>query len=208
MQEAKLGLTMQRPPTTAFAPACQRACAAASVAVALWLVGCASVPPSTGPGPAAPTARSPSGPGAPTAKTPHTQATEATPPTDRTSAANHPAPAIDAPNAVTSEPTAAERAEATGWQEKGIASWYGPRFQGKRTASGERFDTNELTAAHKTLPFGTRVRVKSLVNGKEVVVRINDRGPFIKGRIIDLSRAAAEALGLSGIKQVVLERLR
>jgi rare lipoprotein A len=93
------------------------------------------------------------------------------------------------------------------WQEVGIASWYGPRFHGKRTASGERFDTNALTAAHKTLPFGTRVRVKSVADGKEVVVRINDRGPFIAGRIIDLSRAAAQALGMRGIKRVELERL-
>ncbi len=94
------------------------------------------------------------------------------------------------------------------WSEQGIASWYGPRFHGRRTASGERFNTHELTAAHKTLPFGTRVRVTSLVNGKEVVVRINDRGPFIKGRIIDLSRAAALALGLTGIKQVQIQQLR
>ncbi len=97
---------------------------------------------------------------------------------------------------------------ATGWTESGIASWYGPRFHGRLTANGERFNTNELTAAHKTLPFGTRVRVKSLVNGKEIVVRINDRGPFIKGRIIDLSKAAAQAIGLIGIKQVEIERLR
>jgi rare lipoprotein A len=97
---------------------------------------------------------------------------------------------------------------STGWTESGVASWYGPRFQGKLTANGERFNTHELTAAHKTLPFGTRVRVKSLVNGKEVVVRINDRGPFIKGRIIDLSKAAAQAIGLIGIKKVEIERLR
>lgn len=100
-----------------------------------------------------------------------------------------------------------ERGAVTLWQEVGIASWYGPRFHGKRTASGERFDTNALTAAHKTLPFGTRVRVKSVADGKEVVVRINDRGPFIAGRIIDLSRAAAQALGMRGIKRVELERL-
>jgi rare lipoprotein A len=98
--------------------------------------------------------------------------------------------------------------QSTGWTEQGIASWYGPRFHGRRTASGEVFNTQALTAAHKTLPFGTRVRVKSLVNGKEVVVRINDRGPFIKGRIIDLSQAAAQALGLSGVKQVLIERLK
>ena len=103
---------------------------------------------------------------------------------------------------------ATEVVEPTGWTQNGIASWYGPGFQGRRTANGERFDTNQLTAAHKTLPFGTRVRVQSMVNGKEVVVRINDRGPFIKGRIIDLSRAAANAIGMAGIKQVVIERLK
>jgi rare lipoprotein A len=96
----------------------------------------------------------------------------------------------------------------TGWAQQGVASWYGPGFQGKRTANGERFDTNQLTAAHKSLPFGSRVRVTSLINGKQVIVRINDRGPFIPGRIIDLSRAAAQAIGLSGVKQVKIERLR
>jgi rare lipoprotein A len=77
------------------------------------------------------------------------------------------------------------------WKEQGIASWYGKKFHGRRTASGERYDMHQLTAAHKTLPFGTRVRVTNLDNGRRVVVRINDRGPFIKGRIIDLSYAAA-----------------
>jgi rare lipoprotein A len=104
--------------------------------------------------------------------------------------------------------SAARRDSVTGWTESGIASWYGPRFQGKLTANGERFNTHELTAAHKTLPFGTRVRVKSQVNGKEVIVRINDRGPFIPGRIIDLSHAAAQAIGLVGVKKVEIERLR
>jgi rare lipoprotein A len=79
---------------------------------------------------------------------------------------------------------------------RGKASWYGPGFQGKRTASGERFDMNGLTAAHRTLPFGTRVRVRNTKNGREVVVRINDRGPQIQSRIIDLSRAAAAELDL------------
>jgi len=90
--------------------------------------------------------------------------------------------------------------------EQGKASWYGPRFNGRRTASGERYNMHELTAAHKTLPFGTLVRVRSLVNGKEVDVRINDRGPFSRGRVIDLSRAAAEALGMLGlgVKDVLL----
>lgn len=90
--------------------------------------------------------------------------------------------------------------------ERGMASWYGPGFHGRRTANGERFDMHSLTAAHRTLPFGTRVRVRSLVTGKEVEVRVNDRGPFTRGRVIDLSRAAAEALGLLGIgvKSVLL----
>lgn len=79
---------------------------------------------------------------------------------------------------------------------RGKASWYGPGFDGRRTASGERFDMNALTAAHRTLPFGTRVRVRNLHNGQEVVVRINDRGPYARDRIIDLSKAAAAALGL------------
>lgn len=90
--------------------------------------------------------------------------------------------------------------------ERGQASWYGPRFQGRRTASGERYDQHALTAAHKTLPFGTLVRVRSLVTGKEVEVRVNDRGPFVRGRVIDVSRAAAEALGMMtlGVKPVAL----
>jgi rare lipoprotein A (peptidoglycan hydrolase) len=78
----------------------------------------------------------------------------------------------------------------------GKASWYGPRFHGKKTASGEIYDQRKLTAAHKTLPLGTKARVTNLDNGTTVEVEINDRGPFIDGRIIDLSRAAAGALGL------------
>jgi rare lipoprotein A len=91
--------------------------------------------------------------------------------------------------------------------EAGLASWYGAKHHGKRTASGERFDQKKLTAAHPTLPWGSIVRVTSLTNGKSVDVRINDRGPFIKGRIIDLSRAAARALGMVGLMQVQLEVL-
>ncbi|WP_286668822.1 septal ring lytic transglycosylase RlpA family protein [Thermosynechococcus sp. B0] len=83
-------------------------------------------------------------------------------------------------------------------QLTGIASWYGPGFHGARTANGERFDQDALTAAHRTLPFGTRVRVTNLQNGRSVVVRINDRGPFTGGREIDLSRGAAAAIGLIG----------
>jgi rare lipoprotein A len=90
--------------------------------------------------------------------------------------------------------------------ERGQASWYGPRFHGRRTASGERHDMYALTAAHKTLPFGTLVRVRSVMTGREVEVRINDRGPFIKGRVIDVSKAAAQALGMleDGVKDVLL----
>jgi rare lipoprotein A len=93
------------------------------------------------------------------------------------------------------------------WTEEGIASWYGKNFHGRQTASGERYDMNELTAAHKSLPFGTRVRVTNLDNGRQVVVRINDRGPFIKGRIIDLSRAAAQKVDLvnAGTARVRIE---
>lgn len=97
--------------------------------------------------------------------------------------------------------------EAARELECGQASWYGPRFQGRRTASGERYDKYALTAAHKTLPFGTVVRVSNLlVPGREVDVRINDRGPFVTGRVIDLSQAAAEALGLLalGVMEVSL----
>jgi rare lipoprotein A len=81
--------------------------------------------------------------------------------------------------------------------EEGLASWYGGHFQGRQTANGEIFDTNQLTAAHKSLPFGTIVQVKHKESGRTVQVRINDRGPFVAGRIIDLSRAAADAIGLT-----------
>lgn len=82
--------------------------------------------------------------------------------------------------------------------DSGRASYYGPGFHGKRTANGEIFDMYAMTAAHKTLPFGTIVRVRNLDNGKDVIVRINDRGPFIPGRVIDVSVAAARILGLMG----------
>jgi len=93
--------------------------------------------------------------------------------------------------------------------ETGPASWYGPKFHGKLTASGEVFHQEKFTAAHPTLPWGSRVKVTNLDNGKSVDVRINDRGPFGKGRIIDLSRAAARALGMvgRGITTVRLEWL-
>ncbi|MEE4288289.1 MAG: septal ring lytic transglycosylase RlpA family protein [Erythrobacter sp.] len=78
----------------------------------------------------------------------------------------------------------------------GIASFYGRKFHGRPTASGERFDMHGFTAAHRTLPFGTMVRVTNPANGRSVTVRVNDRGPFVRGRMIDLSRAAASELGM------------
>jgi rare lipoprotein A len=90
-----------------------------------------------------------------------------------------------------------------------LASWYGPGFYGNRTSNGEVFTGNDMTAAHRTLPFGTLVRVTNQNTGRSVVVRINDRGPFIGGRVIDLSRAAAERLGIisSGKAPVSLQVL-
>jgi rare lipoprotein A len=85
-----------------------------------------------------------------------------------------------------------------GWSETGIASWYGPGFHGRTTANGETYDMDAMTAAHKELPFNTWVRVESLDNGRAIEVRINDRGPFVRGRIIDLSRAAARQIGMIG----------
>lgn len=85
------------------------------------------------------------------------------------------------------------------YSETGIASWYGPGFEGKRTANGETFDPGELTAAHRTLPMPSLVRVTNLDNGKSVVVRVNDRGPFANNRIIDLSQRAAELLGFANL---------
>src|SRR5262245_47959591 len=82
--------------------------------------------------------------------------------------------------------------------QDGIASWYGPGFHGRRTANGEVYDQYELTAAHQTLPLGTRVMVTSRTNGRSVEVRINDRGPFVDGRVIDLSYAAASVIGMIG----------
>lgn len=83
--------------------------------------------------------------------------------------------------------------------ETGLASWYGPGFHKRRTASGERFDMHALTAAHRTLPFGTLVCVRSQATGRGVVVRINDRGPHVANRVLDLSRGAALALGIGGL---------
>lgn len=99
--------------------------------------------------------------------------------------------------------------EGTTVMGTGVASYYGQALAGQPTASGEAFDPTDLTAAHRSLPFGSRVRVVNLRNDKDVVVRINDRGPFVDGRVIDLSRAAAEHLGMvrDGKVRVRLERV-
>jgi len=97
-----------------------------------------------------------------------------------------------------------------GYRAEGQASYYGARHHGNKTASGERFDQNALTAAHRSLPFGSQVQVTNLRNNKIVVVRINDRGPYAKQRIIDLSQKAAEQLGMlrDGVVPVRIEQLR
>ncbi|MFM7379367.1 MAG: septal ring lytic transglycosylase RlpA family protein [Erythrobacter sp.] len=105
------------------------------------------------------------------------------------------------PAAEITAPVVAEEAPAPSAPQetvmgRGSASYYAAKFDGRRTASGERFDNGAMTAAHRTLPFGTLVRVTNLANGRSVIVRINDRGPFSAGRMIDVSRAAADELGL------------
>jgi len=103
----------------------------------------------------------------------------------------------------------AEAGVSVGHTQSGVASYYHDRFQGRKTASGARYNKNALSAAHKTLPLGTRVEVTNPRTGKRVVVRINDRGPYVKGRVIDLSRAAARKLGLisKGVMRVKLKVL-
>ena len=125
-------------------------------------------------------------------------------------AKDQPEASATAANLVAEPAPAAVQAPAAGALarlETGIASWYGKQFHGRKTASGERFDMEALTAAHPMLPFGSWVRVRNLGNGRSVDVRINDRGPHIKRRIIDLSRAAARALGVSGTHQVEISLL-
>ena len=149
-----------------------------ALATALWLGGCATRLPSVPPVSTAPTQEDKVAPG----------------PVQG-------APAAQAPQAPDVAEPPREREI-----ERGRASWYGHRFHGRRTASGEMFNMHDHTAAHKTLPFGTRVRVRNLATGQEVAVRINDRGPHVRGRVIDLSRAAAEQIGLlkMGVASIVL----
>lgn len=93
-------------------------------------------------------------------------------------------------------PAPAPGSWSPGWTETGIASWYGHPFHGRDTASGEVYDMNDPTCAHQTLPFGTRLRVENLDNGRSTTLRVNDRGPFVKGRILDVSRKGAQELGI------------
>ncbi len=101
-------------------------------------------------------------------------------------------------------------AEDNDYDEAGLASWYGPKFHGRPTANGERFDMNQLTAAHRTLPLPSTVLVTNLENGRSIKVRVNDRGPFVDNRIIDLSRRAAQFLGFEkqGVARVRVQLVR
>jgi len=100
-------------------------------------------------------------------------------------------------------------ASAHGYAEEGVASWYGPNFHGKRTSNGEVYDMYAMTAAHKILPMNTVLKVTNLENGRSIEVRVNDRGPFVSGRIIDLSRAGAESIGMhqKGTARVRIETM-
>lgn len=108
------------------------------------------------------------------------------------------------------DPSSMNRVETLKAKTASMASWYGPGFHGRRTASGQIYNQNALTAAHKSLPFGTKVLVTNLNNGKSVTVVVNDDGPHIPGRVIDLSRGAAERIGMisSGVAPVKLQILR
>ena len=166
---------------------------AGALVLALQLVACAQQIPADGTLPGNPSA-TPGGPA----------------PVEAVAAAPT-VPAAPAPESGLPE-AAAPAPEAAPEVGRGLASWYGPRFHGRRTASGEKFDMHALTAAHPSLPFGSIVRVENPETGRSVDVRINDRGPHIKQRIIDLSRAAARALGLldsgRGTNAVVLKLLK
>jgi rare lipoprotein A len=97
---------------------------------------------------------------------------------------------------------------AAAFSQTGIASYYGPELHGRRTASGERFNQHGMTAAHRTAPFGSRLKVTNLLNGRSVMVRVNDRGPFVRGRVVDVSAGAARQIGFHGrgVTRVKVER--
>lgn len=117
--------------------------------------------------------------------------------------------ADEAPHVALLDETLARRLADAPLKQRGRASWYGKKFNGQRTASGERFSASGFTAAHRTLPFLSYVRVRRVASGEEVIVRITDRGPFHPGRVLDLSHAAAEKIGLValGSAEVEIEHL-
>ena len=168
------------------------------------LAGCAARSVSAPPAPAAPLSATPLA-GAEFFPSPTLQPTPLSGGSELAGSPVDAPPATESPLSKESRPALLAGEPAREFQ-RGGASWYGPGFHGRRTASGERFDMHALTAAHRTLPFGTLVRVHSLVNGRDVDVRITDRGPFSRGRVIDVSRAAAQELGMLGMgfKEVVL----
>ena len=112
---------------------------------------------------------------------------------------------VTAPESPAAQPVEAPSVPQETLLGRGSASYYAAKFNGRRTASGETFNNREMTAAHRTLPFGSRVRVTNPSSGESVVVRINDRGPFTRGRMIDVSRAAAEQLGLIAAGHATVE---
>jgi rare lipoprotein A len=125
-------------------------------------------------------------------------------PNDRSSPlANGSSIAASSPAVRTKHETTAKR-----WLQVGVASWYGSKFQGRKTAGGERFDMYGMTCAHRTLPLGTWLRVTNMRNHRTAFVRVNDRGPVLEGRIVDLSYAAAQSLGLVGVGKVRLETMQ
>lgn len=192
-------------------PRCRSAPAALSVACALaallLLDGCSATPD---PAPVAPVAAPATPPSSGTGLRPlarEISVPSGAPPRSTVATVNYDLSASgnDDPFAGADDGIPGDKAPGELFQ-RGGASWYGIQFHQRRTANGERFDMSAFTAAHRTLPFGTAVCVRSLTNGREVLVRVNDRGPFGPGRVIDLSRAAAEAIDMVGlgIKQVAI----
>jgi rare lipoprotein A len=154
--------------------------------------------------PREPAREPPAGGSAPAAQPPLQQPTDPSSPADASRG-----PVIGSPGNPPFYDVLGERyhvlTDSAGYRQRGVASWYGREFHGKRTSSGEVYDMYGLTAAHKTLPLPTTARVTNLTNGKSVVVRINDRGPFSKNRLIDMSYAAARELGMLGPGTTMVE---